>query len=118
MATEPLSVNFDALTEIDLSKVTLDFDKLEEVDLSNIQLDFDFGGSEEEESEVSEDIESHEIVEYLYHIFFISFTNIEVVFAHNSSKLLAKIFFIAHFLKTSFTKPSSSGTISLNKSLP
>jgi hypothetical protein len=59
-----------------------------------------------------------EIVAFSYQKFLISFTNLAVTDAHNSSNDLANTFFNTHFQTVSLTKPNSFGTISLNNNLP
>ncbi|HBA45094.1 TPA: hypothetical protein DEG21_03395 [Patescibacteria group bacterium] len=64
------------------------------------------------------DIESPLSVAYLYQTFLILSEKNAVNSLQNKSKLEARIFFTFHFNIVSFIKPSSSGIISLNKSLP
>jgi hypothetical protein len=64
------------------------------------------------------DIESPDFVEYSKPKFLISSTNFAVSSAPRISNEAVRIFLSSHFFNTSFTKPSSAGTISLNRSLP
>jgi hypothetical protein len=64
------------------------------------------------------EIESQLIVAYLYQIFLILSEKKAVASDPKISKLLARIFLTTHLANVSLIKPSSSGTISLKKSLP